>query len=159
LPASIVFGIAALIIIYVINPALLPILEGMNENLCQFLAILLTFLFTLDFTLTVTVLSGFEDRVESMDSFINEHMDSFIGNILDEEKGLDKKFYGAVDRIEDLRKRLISSRIEKVVTSMSHLYKRAVSRIKRFTGRNSGRMNDMLGVIKRRIKKEEENER
>ena len=159
LPASIGFGIAALIIIYVINPALLPILEGMNENLCQFLAILLTFLFTLDFTLTVTVLSGFEDRVESMDSFINEHMDSFIGNILDEEKGLDKKFYGAVDRIEDLRKRLISSRIEKVVTSMSHLYKRAVSRIKRFTGRNSGRMNDMLGAIKRRIKKEEENER
>jgi len=159
LPASIGFGIAALIIIYVINPALLPILEGMNENLCQFLAILLTFLFTLDFTLTVTVLSGFEDRVESMDSFINEHMDSFIGNILNEEKGLDKKFYGAVDRIEDLRKRLISSRIEKVVASMSHLYKRAVSRIKGFTGRNSERMNDMLGAIKRRIKKEEENER
>ena len=159
LPASIGFGLAALIIIYVINPVLLPILEGMNENLCQFLAILLTFLFTLDFTLTVTILSGFEDRVESMDSFINEHMDSFIGNILDEEKGLDKKFYGAVDRIEDLRKRLISSRIEKVVTSMSHLYKRAVSRVKRFTGRNSGRMNDMLGAIKRRIKKEEENER
>ena len=155
LPASIGFGIAALIIVYVINPALLPVLEGMNENLCQILAIVLTFLFTLDFTLTVTVLSGFEDRVESMDSFINEHMDSFIGNILNEEKGLDKKFYGAVDKIEVVRKRLITARIEKVVSSMNHLYKIAVSRVKRFTGRNAGRMNDMLGAIKRRLKKEE----
>ena len=84
---------------------------------------------------------------------------AFIGNILNEEKGLDKKFYGAVDKIEDVRKRLISARIEKVVSSMNHLYKIAISRVKRFTGRNAGRMNDMLGTIKRRLKKEEENER
>ena len=159
LPASIGFGIAGLIIVYLINPVLLPVLKGLNENLCQCLALFLTFLFTLDLTLTVSVLTGFENRVESMDSFINEHMDSLISNILDENKGLDKKFYGAVDKIDETRKRLISARIEKVVSSMNDLYRISVSRIKRFTGRNAGRMNDMLRAIKHRINKEEENER
>ena len=152
LPASIGFGIAGLIIIYVINPILLPFLNGLNDTLADVLALLCTVIFTVDLTITVSALSSFSERVEAMDNFINEQMDILVGNITDESKGIGKRFYSAVDKVEETRKRLISDRIERAIGPISSLHGLSLSKIKGFTGRNAARMNYALGRVKERIR-------
>lgn len=152
LPASIGFGVAGLIIIYVLNPLIIPFIDSIDGELCQFLALLLSALFAADTTLTICVISSFIRRVERFDNSINEHMDSFFGYFLDESHAINNKFYTAVDKIEDRRKKLIDSRLERAVDSMDLVYGRILSRIKGFRGNiHSGRLNDVLGRIRRRI--------
>lgn len=153
LPASLGFGLAGLLIIYVLNPVLIPILDGLNDTLADVLALICTVVFTADLTVTVTTLSSFSERVEAMDSFINTHMDSLVGSITDESKGIGPHFYRAVDRVEETRKRLMNDRMDRAVGSMSFLRSLSLSKIKGFTGRNAARMNYALGRIKERIRK------
>ncbi len=153
LPASLGFGLAGLLIIYVLNPFLIPILDSLNDTLADILALICTVIFTADLTLTVTTLSSFSERVEAMDSFINEHMDTLVGNITDESKGIGSRFYNVVDKVEETRKRLISDRMERTMGPMSSLRSYSLSKIKGFTGRNAARLNFVLERIKERIRK------
>ena len=153
LPAAMGFGLAALVIVYAINPVLLPIIDGMNETLVQLLAIALTIVFTADLTVTVTVLSGFEKRIIAMDDFINDHMDLLVGNVLDESKGLDKKFYGVVDKVDEKKKKLIDDRIDRMVTSMNGMYHGIIYRIKGYRGKNARRLDVILKAVKDKIRK------
>ena len=154
LPASIGFGIAGVIIIYVFNPVLIPFIQSINEGFSQFLALLLSALFAADTTLTVCVISAFIKRVENFDNAINEHMDSFFDRFLDESKAVNNKFYSAVDMIEDTRKKYIDSRIEKAVRKTSRFSKRILKRIKGFRGGlHAVRLNDVLGRITNTLKR------
>ena len=151
LPASIGFGIAGVIIIYGINPVLIPFLNGLNDTLVDILSLICTVIFTADLTVTVSALSGFAERVEAMDGFINEQMDLLVGSITDESKGIGRHFYSAVDKVEEARKRLISDRMERVLGPIGSLHSLSLSKIKGFTGRNSVRLNYALGKVKERI--------
>ena len=101
LPASIGFGIAGMIIVYIINPFILPILMGLNETFAEVTALLMMGLLAADLTVTICVITAFIRRVESAQNFINEHMDSFVGNFLDESMAINSRFYSTVDKIEE----------------------------------------------------------
>jgi len=148
LPATIGFGIAALIIIYGINPILLPFLLRMNAVVLQILSLTMIMVLSADLTLTVSVLSGFENRVEAMDSFINEHMNALFGMVLNEDKAINQRFYSTMDKFDESRKRLINDRIEKTISSMDNSYQIVLSKVKGFRGKNSKRLNYMLKRIK-----------
>ena len=150
LPASIGFGIAGLLIVYGINPVLLPLLGKIDIELRQFLAMLCVMLFSADTTLTICVLSSFIRRVENLDSHFNDYMDSFVGNFLDESRGINNHFYSAVDRITDAGKKLTDNR---AFDLMGVLYGRIISRVKRFTGRSASALNKRLSRIKKRFKR------
>ena len=147
LPASIGFGIAGLIIIYIINPYLIPIILNLNENLIQIIAIFVTILFTTDLTLTLSTLSSFLDRIHIMDDYIDEHMDEIVGNITDESKGINTRFYNAVDKISEKRRNITDSSS----IFIHKQYDKIASKIVRFTGKNSLRMNYILNKLKDRI--------
>lgn len=148
LPASLGFGIAGLIIIYVINPFLLPIINNINDNVADIISLLLCVIFTADFTLTISVLSSFQERVMMADDYINEHMESLVGTVTDESKGIGSKFYNAVDRLEEARKRVIGDRIEKIKGPMARLHAHSLSKIKGFTGKNAAKLNKALSAVK-----------
>ena len=157
LPASIGFGVAGLLIVYMFNPLVIPFLKNIDPLWNQFLALVITALFAADTTLTVCVISGFIRRIENLDNFINGHMDSFVGNFLDESKGIGNHFYSAVDRIEEGRKKLIDARVQRAADSVGSLYRVVLLRIKGFRGSiHSARLNDVLGRIRRRIKREKD---
>ena len=157
LPATIGFGIAGLIIIYVLNPIVIPLIEKIGDVWVQLLALLLVSLFAADTTLTVCVISNFIRRVERFDSAVNEHMDSFFGNFLDESKAVNSKFYSAVDKIEEKRKRIIDIRIERAIDAMSDVYRRIILRIRGFRGNiHAPRLNEILGRIRRRISRKKD---
>ncbi len=154
LPASIGFGIAGLLIIYVFNPAVLPLIRGMDPLWCEALAMLIIALLAADTTVTVCVISGFIRRVENIDNNINEHMDAFFGNFLDESKGIGNHFYNAVDKIEEKRKKIIDARIERGIESMGEVYRTVLSGVKGFRGNvHSARLNEALGRVKNRFKR------
>lgn len=154
LPASIGFGIAGLVIVYLINPLLLPKLRGLNDETAQFLALLCTSLFTADLTLTISVITAFIKRIENIDNHINDTMDSFVGNFLDESKGINNRFYSTVDRVSETRKRLIDRRIDRAIDSMSSANRYILTKVKGFRGNiHAVRMNEILSRIKNRIKR------
>ena len=153
LPASIGFGIAGLVIVYMINPILLPRLNSLNDEMAQFMALLCTSLFVADTTLTVSVITTFIKRIENIDNHINDTMDSFVGNFLDESKGINNHFYNTVDRVSEARKKLIDRRIDRAIDSMSSASRFVLNRVKGFKGTvHSMRMNEILGRIKNRVK-------
>ncbi len=156
LPASIGFGIAGMIIVYIINPFLLPILMGLNETFAEVTALLMMGLLAADLTVTICVITAFIRRVESAQNFINEHMDSFVGNFLDESMAINSRFYSTVDKIEEKRKKLIDSRFERIADSYEYVYRRIISGVKGFKGnRYSVMLNDVLSRVKKRMKRKE----
>ena len=149
--ASIGFGVAALIIVYIINPILIPFITGINPTVKLLLAFLILILISVDTTLTVVTLSNFLERIGHAESFVNEHMDLLVSHILDESKGLNNKFYSAVDRVEEAKKRVVDERIDRFVNSMNGLSHRSINRIKKFTGKNAEKLNSILIKIKDKI--------
>ncbi|MBQ6333503.1 MAG: putative ABC transporter permease [Erysipelotrichaceae bacterium] len=154
LPASIGFGVAGLIIVYVINPFLLPILNSINGEICQLIALIFMGVFAADLTVTICVIGGFIRRVENAENFLNEHMDSLVSNFLDESKAINYRFYSAVDKVEERRKKMIDARFERIADSYTRTYRRIISGVKGFRGnRYSIRLNEALTKIKNRMKR------
>ena len=151
LPASIGFGIAGLIVVYVINPAVLPLIFELKDTTTDIISLICTIIFTADLTLTLSVLSSFTTMVENMDNYINDHMDVLIGNITNESKGIGKHFYSAVDKIEEKKKRLLDDRIERAANSMNVLYHGVLLKVKGFRGKHSVSKNAILRRIKEKI--------
>lgn len=150
LPASLGFGIAGLIILYVINPYLLPIIEAIPQVPRDIISLVLVFLFTADLTLTLCVLSTFISRVENLENRINEHMDEIVGNVTDESKGINSYFYSAFDKIENSGRKLIY----RPFGIFSDFARGILSRVKGFRGKSASRMNAILYRIKNRIRHE-----
>ena len=157
LPASIGFGVAGLLIIYVINPFLIPFLQRIPKELCAFLGMLCAALFAADTTLTVSTLSDFIHRVERIDERINERMDSFVENYMESYKGIGDSFYSAVDHVQESRKKIFDRHFEKAVDSMGFARKYILTRIKGFKGNKAAkRLNEVLDRIKKRVKRKED---
>lgn len=157
LPASLGFGVAGLLIIYVINPFLIPLLERIPKELAAFLGMLLAAIFAADTMLTVSTLSDFIHRVERIDERINERMDNFVDNHMESYKGIGDTFYTAVDHMQESGKKLIDKRIEKASDSLDFARSYILTRVKGFKGNKAAkRMNHILNRIKRRIKRKED---
>ncbi len=157
LPASIGFGIAGLIIIYVINPYIMPKLMAMNDETAQLLALISVALMSADLTASVSVISNFIKRVENTENSINEQMDSFVGSFLDESKAVGNRFYSAMDKIGEKKRKYVDYRFERIAESYGDMYAHVISGIKGFRGnRYSARLNEVLSKVKRKIKRTKE---
>lgn len=153
LPASLGFGIAGLLIIYKINPLVWHFLNQIKDNALQLFSVILTVIFTADVTTTISVISDFEDRVSLADNFINEHMEQLLSNVIKQDKTIADRFYGAMDKIEDTRQKIVNERAEKIVSSMNGVYHSAISRIKGFRHKGSERLNNTLNIFKEKADK------
>ncbi len=157
LPASLGFGVAGLLIVFVINPVLIPLLDRIPKELCSFLAMLLSALFAADTTLTVSTLSDFITRVEKVDERIDEAMNSFVENHMESYKGIGGTFYSAVDQLSESRKKFFDQRLERRIDQLGYARAYILTRIKGFKGvKAAGRLNEVLGRIKKRIKRKKD---
>ncbi|MDO4941189.1 MAG: putative ABC transporter permease [Erysipelotrichaceae bacterium] len=130
--ATIGFGVGTIVIAKIINPILLPILEGMNGSLANGLAIIFTVLFTWDLATTMAYVSDFEDRVAYLiDGVLDEHIEEVLDKILDEDKAIKDIFYDAVDVVSD--KASVAKNIaDKGLYKLNRSSKKYKSTIKRF---------------------------
>ena len=151
LPASIGFGIAGIIIIFYLNPIIMPIIDKLSPLSQNVIAILLVMVSAIDFTLTISVLTNFINRVEYIEKTFDDNMESFLSNWTNEDKGIGNKFYHTVDKIEEVKENLIDRRIDKVVDSMSGTYRNVLNKIKGFKGKKYLKHNYVLTRIKEKI--------
>ena len=151
---SLGFGVAGLVIIYVINPPLLKVLHSMSPLALQIMALVFIALFSADLTLTICVLSSFISRIKSIDDMINQTMEGFVANHMSDSMRLNDKFFGTIDRIDDVRRRIINDRINKADRNKTAFYKRFFYRIRGFKGENF----EILNRVLRRIKDEDNDE-
>lgn len=138
--ASIGFGIGGILIFFVINPIVIPLLMKISDSLANGLAIISSILFTWDLATTVAYISDFEERVAHLiDDVVDNHVDNFLDKFLDEDKAFKDRFYGAMDKISDaselgkqkmeLAKKIVEKGSDKLGFKTSKLYN---STIKRF---------------------------
>ncbi|MBQ3384132.1 MAG: putative ABC transporter permease [Erysipelotrichaceae bacterium] len=100
LPASVGFGIAGVLIIYVINPWLLPVILKLSSTARTVLSLVLIGVFVFDFIFTVRHLKGENHKLEKRYETFNRFMDSQIGKVIDESMALNKKVYVIFDKID-----------------------------------------------------------
>lgn len=100
LPASLGFGIAGVLIVYVINPWLIPLLSGLGNGVRIVLSLLLIGIFVLDFIFTVRHLKGENHTLEERYKSFNEYMTGKVGKVINESMALNKKVYLIFDKID-----------------------------------------------------------
>ncbi len=100
LPASVGFGIAGVLIIYVINPWLLPVILKLSSTARTVISLVLIGIFVFDFIFTVRHLKGENHELEKRYEEFNRFMDGQIGKVIDESMALNKKVYVIFDKID-----------------------------------------------------------
>ena len=145
---SLGFGVAGLLIVYVVNPFIIPLLRKISPVTLQIMALVMVALFSADLTLTISVLSSFINRVKRIDDMINQTMDDFVNNHISDSLKLEDKFFGAMDKIDVVRRKIINDRIDKADKNEVAFYKRFLYRIRGFRGENKDALNRILSRIK-----------
>ena len=142
--SSLGFGIAALVIVFVINPILWPFLLRANPVLIEVLSYIFVCLVVVDTTLSVCVLKGLENRVNGINEMINERLGSVVENINPKGRNLKHVVIKTVDSVEERD-------IDRLVGSMGKLHQYAIYKIKGFSKSSSNRINSIKSKIKERI--------
>ena len=81
LPVSACFGLAGVLLVYVVIPAAGNLAELVPDLLTEALALVLVFILGMDVMLTITSLTSFEKNVEAMGEKINQHMEQFVASL------------------------------------------------------------------------------
>jgi len=144
--SSLGFGLAALIIVYLINPRLLTYLDSIDKNKLDILGYIFIIIFTADTTLTVSVLTSFEQKVNGAIKFIDEYLDEKVDNINPKDRSLK----GA---LKYTKENFVDAGADRLYDSMDSLYHGAISRIKGFRSSGSDRIHSIKSKIKNRIDK------
>ena len=141
--SSMGFGIAAIIIVYFINPIVLPYLFRINATIIELISLLSIMLITADATFTVSVLTDFENRVNDLQNMINERMEYQVESINPNGKNIK-------DALIHTKENIIDGGINHLSNSMNSVYHSAISRIRSF--KDSG--SETIHMIKDEIKKQ-----
>lgn len=139
--SSMGFGMAAMIIVYLINPVLLPFIESINKNVLDLLSYIFVMLISIDSTLTVCVLTTFEDRVSNIQKYLDEHFSEVVSNINPNEISIK----GA---LKHTKENIIDTNAKRISDSMSKIYHLAIGRVTSFSKSN----NEKIYFIKDSIK-------
>ena len=161
-PASAGFGVAGILVIYVIAPATRSATQWMTPTLMEFFSLLFMALLATDATLTVSALTGFERNVAAMEEALNQHMEQFVSTVQQKSQAagevLGEKKQAASERLAEERMRFIKERLENITKRMSGGHRAALNRVKGFrrygsdTDRKS-RIRSIFHQIVKRYKK------
>jgi uncharacterized membrane protein len=147
-PYSVCFGGAGLLVVYVIAPFTQRMTRAIPPIGMEALSLLFMAMIAADVTLTVSALTDFERNVIAFDTALNQHMEQFVTDVQERKQAAETAF--AEERVRFSRERM-----EQTVSSMGHVHRMAVSRVRGFrnTRADKQRMEEMLRRIKSRVPK------
>lgn len=145
LPASIGFGVAGLLVIYVIAPATREVTDVITPIMMEFFSLICMGLLAIDATLTISALTNFEHNVEALDDSLNMHMDEFVNTIQRKTQtagavvtfGLEGTKQAAGSLLSEERARFARESMENLVRHMGSGHRAALARVKGFRSYNS----------------------
>lgn len=83
LPATILFGLMGLLVVYVLYQPTIELTNAMPPELIEGLSLVLVSLVTVDATLTVSALTQFAQTAVSVSDSVNEHMEQFVSGVVE----------------------------------------------------------------------------
>lgn len=128
LPASTCFGLAGVLLVYVVLPHSSTMFDAVPPLLIEGLSLLLVFVLSMDLTLTVTALTNFEQNVAAMEERINQHMEQFVASLPGGKAGVEAA-------VATEREAYSGKTTEELVAGMRSTYRGAVQRVKGYLPR------------------------
>lgn len=123
LPASILFGLAGMLVSYVLYQPTMDLTAAVSPELIEVVALLLAILISIDATLTVSSLMRFVQAAESVSSAVNDYMDQLVSSAVERSSEAADTLALERDKVE---RRLRASRMGE----MSAVVLSTVSRIR-----------------------------
>lgn len=121
-PASIGFGLASILIAYVIFPFVSFLTGWMPPLLMETVALVFMAVLSGDAVLTVSALTGFERELRAMDNVFNQRMEELVQSVVERQKE-------SADENEEERR----LRVEKLINRMGSVGISALKRVSSFT--------------------------
>lgn len=100
LPASVGFGIGILLVIYAVNPYLLPAIRWMNDTFVKYLVLLLLVVICLDCYYTVKSEKGYYGMADRYTAVFDSKMEHMVDRYLDESKAWNTRVYKVFEKID-----------------------------------------------------------
>lgn len=132
LPASLVFGAAGVLLVYVILPRTDSLFSSAPGLLVEGLSLVLIFLLGMDVALTVSALTDFEKKVTAMQENIAQHMEQFVASLPGGHTGTEAAM--ATEREAYTRKST-----EELMQNMRALGRSSIQRVKTYRPRKPDR--------------------
>lgn len=170
LPCSLGFGVAGIIVVYVILPFTDKLTGWMSPIVTELFSLLFMAVVAIDATLTVSALTQFAKSVEAIESAWNVHMEALVQNIQDGTKAAVAAIEGGKQALStkllEERERFSKERLEQAYASMGKGARSALYRVQGFRPRRgekkwfdgqkpelsiTTRMNSALSQLKTRI--------
>lgn len=116
LPATLGFGIAALIIVKGINPIIIPFINNIPDNIATILSLILVAIFAVDETLTISFIANLNEYVEYYGDKLDGSLENLFSHVLNEDKPFKDKAYKvlyAPSKIRKILKNKLRERLKK----------------------------------------------
>ena len=110
LPYSLAFGVAGLVVVYLVAPATRNALDWITPIYYELFAMLCVAAFSADTTLTVSALTDFDEDMEAMEENFNTHMEAFVQEVQERKK--------ASDAVWDKHKEVLASKDPEAVSAL-----------------------------------------
>lgn len=140
-PYSVGFGVAGLLVVYVIAPFTKSITGWMSPIWYEFFSLVFMGLVSIDTAITVSALTDFSRTIVTMQQNFNTYMDEFVAEVQERKREADEKAEEKAEEksqeraafIEELKKRRrIKAGTERMLDSMGALKKSALNRAQGF---------------------------
>ena len=140
-PYSVGFGVAGLLVVYVIAPFTKSITGWMSPIWYEFFSLVFMGLVSIDTAITVSALTDFSRTIVTMQQNFNTYMDEFVAEVQERKREADEKAEERAEEksqeraafLEELKKgRRIKAGTERMLDSMGALKKSALNRAQGF---------------------------
>lgn len=143
---SLLFGVAGLVVVYIILPAVNMWSTPIPEIAVEGISLALMALLASDITLTVCALTNLDDVIRENEENLNQHMEQFISTL--EEKRQD---FSA--RISEEKLRFSTQRAEKTINRLSMTNRSALKRVVKFRIGNQEKFAEQRTIFLEALKK------
>lgn len=149
LPYSICFGVAAVLVTYIISPFVIKITSWISPVTYELFGLLFMLFLGMDIALTISALSDFENYVAAAEEALNKHMDQFVGGV--EEKAGQMSDAMSAKFFNDEKEKFSKEKITSGIRLMGDFSRAAIMRVQGFRTKKSDRIgrNRILEVIKK----------
>lgn len=134
---SLLFGVAGLVIVYLILPTVSTWIRPVSEIMMEGISLVMMAVLAADCTLTVCALTNLDEAVQASEENINLHMEQFVSSL--EER---KQDIGV--RIVEEKLRFSKQYAEKTVQRFSYTNRSALKRVVKFRGSKKRKNNEQL---------------
>jgi len=128
LPFTLGFGLAGLLIVYVLNPFMYRITDWISPLGYEFIGLISMGLLGMDIALTASALAHFDSYVRDTQTALNTHMEQFVDGM--EERSVQMKL-----KFTEEREKFSRENISAKVANMTPISKLAVKRMVGYSGR------------------------